>query len=145
MGAATIRKAKLEDGGSLAECFDSAYSIYKSVIPDLPDVSDGLTGAIADKSVWIAELEGKLVGGIVLNPMEKYLLLENVAVDPGASGAGIGKALIGRAEAVCLNLGLKHIRLSTHKNMEDNIGLYSHLGWHVVGIEGNKVHMTKRI
>jgi len=145
MSTVTIREAVLKDGQSLAECFDSAYLMYKNSFPDLPNVSDGLSEAIVDKSVWIAELEGKLVGGIVLDPMEDYLLLENVAVDPDASGSGIGKALIGRAEAVCLNLGLNEIRLSTHKDMVQNIGLYEHLGWHVVSTEGNKVHMTKNI
>jgi len=141
----SIRKAKSVDAQSLANCFASAYSAFKSKIPDLPDVSDGLLAAIAEKSVWVAEIDGALVGGVVLDLKDDYLILENVAVHPNTSGAGVGKTLIQKAELECRRLALREIRLSTHKEMSENVGLYQHLGWRVVSVVGNKVNMTKPI
>lgn len=106
-------------------------------------MSDGLSSAIKDKSVWVAELKGVVVGGMVLETTQDYLILENVAVHQNASGSGVGKALISKAESECMREGLHEIRLSTHKDMVGNIGLYEHLGWHVVKVEGNKVRMIK--
>ncbi len=141
----TIREAALDDAPLLKRCFDSAYSVYKNNIPDMPDVSTGLASAIEGKSVWVAELNGAVVGGMVLEATDSYLILENVAVHPNASGSGVGKALIGKAESECMRIGLREIRLSTHNDMAGNIGLYEHLGWHVVQVEGNKVRMTKHL
>ena len=143
MSDLSIRQAELNDVPALAECFDIAYAPFKSKIPDLPNVSAGMSSAIEDKSVWVAEINATVVGGIVLDPNDEYLILENVAVHPSASGSGVGKALIGCAESECLRLGLHEVRLSTHKEMKENVSLYQHLGWRVVSVEGNKVNMSK--
>jgi len=140
-----IREAIPADAQSMADCINSAYSVFKSKIPDLPDVSDGLLTAIEEKSVWIVEKAGAVAGVIVLNPIDNYLILENVAVHRTASGSGIGRALIQKAESECQRLGLREIRLSTHKEMPENISLYEYLGWSIVSVEDNKVHMSKRI
>ncbi len=61
------------------------------------------------------------------------------------AGNGIGKALIRLAESECLELGLHEIRLSTHRDIIENINLYKHLGWHIIDDIGNKIHMSKTI
>lgn len=139
----SIRTAESADVPLLKQCIESAYSVYKDNIPDLPNVSDGLSSSMVGKSVWVAELKGMVVGVMILKPTSDFLILENVAVRPEASGSGVGKALISKAEAECVRLELSEIRLSTHTDMVGNINLYKHLGWRVLSVEGTKVRMTK--
>ncbi len=145
MSRIAIRRAKSEDADALADCIDAAYSIYADRIADLPAVSDGVAEAISRHRVWVAEMDGRLVGGLVLVPHDDCLFLENIAVRPESAGSGLGRALIARAEQDCLDLGLREIRLSTHQDMPENIAIYSRLGWKETGRSGNKVHMSKSI
>ena len=141
----TIRAAVADDTQALSNCIDAAYSIYKDRIQDLPDVSDGIASSIETKSVFVVEMKDQIVGGIVMVLSPDHLLLENIAVHPNNAGNGIGKALIRSAESECIKHGLHEIRLSTHRDISENINLYKHLGWHVIDDIGNKIHMSKTI
>jgi len=141
----TMRRAEARDSEPLSECIDAAYSIYASRISDLPGVSEGISQAIEKHRVWVAEIERNIVGGIILIARDAFMLLENVAVHPERAGLGIGRALMVRAEADCSELGLSEMRLSTHKDMPENVGLYEHLGWRETGRSENKVHMSKNL
>ena len=141
----TIRRAQARDSDALSECIDAAYSIYTSRISDLPAVSESIPDAIANHRVWVAEIEHTIVGGVILVPHDSFLVLENVAVHPESSGMGLGRALMERAEADCLELGIPELRLSTHQDMPENVRLYAHLGWRGTGRSGNKVHMSKEV
>ncbi len=141
----TVRRAKAQDADSLSECIDAAYSVYASRITDLPPVSDDIAQTIASSRVWIAESADGIIGGIIISPHEDFMMLENVAVHPGSSGMGVGAALIRQAEVDCLEFELHELRLSTHKDMPENVRLYEHLGWNETGRSGNKVLMSKEI
>jgi GNAT superfamily N-acetyltransferase len=141
----TLRRAEDRDADDLASCIDAAYSIYSNRIEGLPAVSEGITNAIECHRVWVAEIEHRLIGTLVLVPHDNFLLLENIAVRPESTGLGVGRALITQAEKDCLDLGLHEIRLSTHEDMPENLAIYSRLGWEETGRSGNKVHMTKTI
>lgn len=141
----TIRRAKPQDADSLSDCIDAAYSVYASRIADLPSVSHGIAQTIASSRVWISEIADEIVGGIILVPHEKNMVLENIAVRPDSSEMGVGAALIRQAETDCLEFGLHELRLSTHIDMPENVRLYEHLGWKETGRSGNKVLMSKEI
>ena len=138
-----IRPATVQDSVALTECIKDAYSVYASRITDLPAVSDGISDDIKRQIVWVAEVNQTIVGGIVLVPKKDFLILANVAVHPGSSSSGLGRALIEVADRVCLERGLNEIRLSTHIDIPENVRLYKHLGWHETGRAGNKIHMRK--
>ena len=138
-----IRPATVQDSDALSECIESAYAVYASRITDLPAVSEGISDDIANRIVWVAEINQAIVGGIILIPKQNFLILANVAVQPKSAGLGIGRALIEVADRVCLELGLNEIRLSTHVDIPENVRLYKHLGWQEIGQAGNKIHMRK--
>ena len=140
-----IRRAEAQDADPLSDCINAAYSVYSSLIADLPSVSEGIAQTIESSRVWIAEVDAGIVGGIILTPHEEFMMLENVAVHPDSSGMGIGTALIRQAEVDCLEFGLQELRLSTHIDMPENVHLYKHLGWLETGRSGNKVLMSKNI
>lgn len=141
----TTRLAVDADAPALARCIDRAYAIYTEEVHDLPAVSEGIANDIAENLVWVAELENRIVGGLVLVPGAHHLTLANVAVDPDQIGNGIGKALLDVAATEARRLGKSALRLSTHVMMPDNVALYTHLGWQETGRVGNKVHMSRPV
>ena len=140
-----LRRAQADDAVELSDCIEAAYSDYASRIADLPAVTEGVADDIADHRVWVIERDGGIAGGIVLIPQADHLLLANVAVHPASSGLGLGRALMERAEADCLELGKSELRLSTHVRMPENVWLYTHLGWEETGRTGNKILMRKAL
>ena len=55
--------------------------------------------------------------------------IENIAVDPGLQGRGVGRELMGFAEEFARERGLPEIRLYTHRLMSENLAIYDHLGY----------------
>lgn len=139
----TIRRATPADASALTLCIDAAYSRYFDQGIQLPSVSEGIAEDIADNIAWIAEQNEWIIGGLILIVNSNHAKLANIVVHPSAGGKGIGHALIDICEAYVLELGLSELRLTTHKDMPENVKLYEHLGWQVTGSEGNKVYMSK--
>jgi len=140
-----IRPAQSLDADALIRCIDAAYAPYAAHIAGLPAVSEGIADDIETNRVLVAELDGSIVGGLILILHSGYAVLANVAVDPASSGLGIGGGLIEHAECTCRRMGLRELRLSTHTEMQNNVLLYEHLGWKETRRSGNKVHMVKAL
>ena len=141
----TVRRAEPGDAPALAACIDAAYARYAARISDLPPVSEGIAEEIAQHQVWVAEIDGVIVGGLVLVAFEGFMQLANVAVHPDHTGAGLGRELISLAESEALAHGYRELRLTTHVEMPESIALYRHLGWEKAGEDGNKVFMAKAL
>ena len=139
----TIRPAEEKDAATLIRCINAAYAVYKDRVADIPAIAEGVPDDIRANRVWVAELDGNVVGGLVLIKKDGFAILANVAVDPRYAGRGVGRTLIEHAEAMCREAGLWELRLTTHVGIPENIRLYRHLGWRETGRSGNKVHMTK--
>ncbi len=141
----TFRRAIPADGPSLRDAIIAAYAIYDNAGIELPPVADGLIDDIRDRDVWIAEEGGQLLGGVVVDLGRDSAHLMNVAVHPDASGRGLGRKLIEKAEAIAADAGREKMNLATHRDLAANISLYQHLGWNVVSEERTKVTMEKEI
>ena len=160
-----IRRATADDTEALARCIERAYAIYDGRDLDLPPVSEGIADHIAAHRVWVAEAEGTIAGGLVLilgddamggsmtgdgttgddTTGKRVAHLANVAVDPDFTGRGLGRALIAQAEEDARAHGATELRLTTHADLEENIRLYTRLGWREAAREGFRVHMAKRM
>ncbi len=141
----TLRLATVADEHGLVCCIDRAYAVYANSVPDLPAVSEGVVEDITRNIVWVADLGGQIVGILVLVRGADSLTLANVAVDLSQKGHGLGKTLMELAASETTRLGKSSLRLSTHIDMPENVALYTYLGWHETGCEGNKAHMCKSI
>jgi ribosomal protein S18 acetylase RimI-like enzyme len=99
--------------------------------------------------VWVAGHEDAIEGVIVLVPQTDHLIVENVAVEPGSQGRGVGRALLAFAEERAAELGFDELRLYTHVKMTENQALYSRLGYREVERRAEegfaRVFMSKRI
>lgn len=141
----SIRRARVSDSVELGVVFEDAFAAYHDAGLQIPPVAEGLDQDIRDHSVWVAEDDFNLLGGLIMGISGKHAHLILVAVTPAAGGKGIGKALIDAAVEFARKSEVQEIGLATHRQLQNNLALYEHLGWVRTGIEGDKVLMTRTL
>ena len=135
-----IRCASDADAGALTDVITAAYAPYQHL--GLPPAAEGIADDITRHFVWVAEVEGKVRGGIVLI-MSGDAYIANIAVHPDAVGHGIGSALIEKACALARAEGFEEIGLATHVGMTETQAFYRRLGWIETGHEGLRAYFKK--
>jgi len=142
-----IRKAVLEDSIDLQNCMESAYASYQDRMGGhrLPPMDVNYSSEISDYPSWIAEINGNIVGGLIMKFENEYASIANIAVHPEFQGQGIGGGLIKFAEEKAKEKSYSELRLVTHVLLTENISLYRHLGWTEIDRDDNRVYMKKGI
>jgi len=127
---AEIRAAAVADVGTIEQIVERAYGGYVERIGMRPGPMDAdYVEKVRGGLVSVVEKDGEVVGLLVLVEMPDHLLVENVAVDPGHQGAGIGRALLAHAESYAREATLGELRLYTHSKMTENRAFYAGLGY----------------
>lgn len=70
-------------------------------------------------------------------------VLLSIAVDPAATGQGIGRRLMEAFRQQSRRLGYAVMELSAHRDNEPAIGLYLACGWEVVGQDADGVYFQR--
>ena len=145
-----IRAAQASEADRLREIVRAAYQHYIARIGKPPaPMLDDYARRIADRQAWALEVDGRIVGVLILEDRDGDLLLDNVAVHPDVQGAGHGRTLIGFAEAEARRRGHRTVRLYTHALMTENQALYRRLGFVETGRMTehgfDRVYMTKSL
>lgn len=139
-----IRKAQPADTPKMKNCVKAAYRHYiarmgKSPGPMLDDYSE----VVRKHQAFVAELNGQVVGVLVLILQDDGILLDNFAVPPEYQGQGFGRKLVEFAESEARNQGFSHLDLYTHECMAENIKMYKRLGY--VNTERRTVRGYQRV
>src|SRR3546814_8197808 len=94
-----IRPAVPADRARIEAIVDAAYRPYLARMnrPPAPMVDD-YARRIAEGQTHVLEEDGEILGLLVLEPGEGFLLLDNIAVDPARHGRGFGRRLMARSE-----------------------------------------------
>lgn len=122
-----IRPATVDDIAVIEAIVHAAYSPYIQRIGRKPGpMLDDYRQQVAAERVHVLESAGQVRGFVVLIHHDEYLLLDNLAVDPGAQGLGYGRLLLGFAERQARH---GSIRLYTNEAMTENIALYTRKGY----------------
>jgi ribosomal protein S18 acetylase RimI-like enzyme len=125
-----IRPASAADARAIDQLVQRAYGHYVARIGGPPGpMQEDYAAKVAEGGTSVAEDGGEVVGAIVLTKEPDALVIENVAVDPGRQGEGIGRALLAFAETVARDAGLSTLRLYTHVTMTENRAFYPRLGY----------------
>jgi GNAT superfamily N-acetyltransferase len=126
-----IRPAHAGDEAAIAAIVERAYGVYVERIGLRPGPMDDDYGEQVRRGlVHVAEDGGGgIVGLIVLVESGDRLVIENVAVDPGRQGEGIGRRLLEFAEEAARRVGIQTVALYTHEKMSENLALYARLGY----------------
>jgi len=129
-GSYSFRRAGPPDAAAVAALVHAAYHHYVERIGITPGpMSDDYQQVVRDYQVTVAEHDAVLAGVIVLRVTGEGFLIDNVAVHPAHRGRGLGRALLGLAEAEARRAGFGSIYLYTHEKMTENLVLYSKIGY----------------
>ncbi len=86
--------------------------------------------AKADTEIAYAAFDGAQIAGCIFcRPEAETLYIGKLAVLPAAQGKGIGKRLLGAAEATARELGLDSLRLETRIELVDNHATFAAWGF----------------
>ncbi|WP_164658788.1 GNAT family N-acetyltransferase [Tropicibacter sp. Alg240-R139] len=138
-----LRPAKSDDVTAIESCLTAAYAQARAQLPDLPDVTGGIAGDVADNLVFVAEKGTALVGVIILVVRRDVLLIANLGVDPAYAGQGIGGRLLSLARNEAGKMHCREMHLRTHAGLTATRAMYLHLGWQETQQTGNVVSMVK--
>lgn len=145
-----LRPATERDADAVAACVCAAYRRYVRRIGKRPGpMRADYRRVVAERSVTLAEENGKIVGVLVTGPARRGFLLDNVAVHPAVQGRGVGRALLRHAEAEAKGAGHRAVWLYTHERMTENRALYERIGYIEVSRRTEhgfpRVYMRKRL
>lgn len=94
----------------------------------------------------VAEVEGKIVGSIVINGLsDETAQVRWFLVHPDARGQGLGRRLIGGALAFCRERGFKKVTLWTISELKAAAHLYRQAGFVVTREETHEIWGATRI
>lgn len=125
-----MRAATQSDVDAVAGCVRAAYRRYVRRIGKRPGpMREDYRRVIGERTVMVAEDDGKVLGVLVAGPARRGFLLDNVAVHPAAQGRGVGRALLRQAEDEAKRAGHRAIWLYTHERMTESRALYARIGY----------------
>lgn len=145
-----IRLATVDDLAAVERIVHDAYQHYVARIGATPGpMRDDYRARIAQGQAQVLEDQTGIQAVLVLVRETDCLLLDNVAVSPGAQGRGYGRVLMQWAETAARQAGYPRIRLYTQEAMSENIAIYQRYGYvethraEEIGLK--RVFMTKRL
>ncbi|BAT72062.1 ribosomal-protein-alanine N-acetyltransferase [Thermosulfidibacter takaii ABI70S6] len=84
--------------------------------------------------IIVAEIDGKVVGFVVLWIMSPEAYLANIAVDPDYQGKGIGSTLLREVVRICEEEMVSSLVLEVRVSNKSAINLYKKFGFEMVGV-----------
>ena len=145
-----IRKAAPADAATIARITDAAYTKYVPLMGRKPQpMTADYQQILAEHPIWIAWVDERPAGVLVLMHEPDAMLIYSVAIAPEYQKRGLGRRLLAWAESEAHQAGYSSIRLFTNALMEANIALYTRLGYTETRREPfhnlTIVHMSKRL
>jgi GNAT superfamily N-acetyltransferase len=127
-----FQRAGPQDAARVRELTRKAYAKWCQILgrEPLPMTAD-YDHAVRHHMIDMAFIDGRLVGLVEMIPRADDLLIENVCVDPGGQGSGLGRRLVAHAEDETRRLGHGVIRLYTNKLFAANLSFYEGLGYEI--------------
>lgn len=119
---------------------DELVSAFADLIPQLsssspPPSAEALQAIVdsPDSLLYVARLDGRIVGSLTLAfyriPTGLKAWIEDVVVDGGVRGRGVGEALNRAALAEAVHRGAKNVSLTSRASREAANRLYQRLGF----------------
>ncbi|MDF1521080.1 MAG: GNAT family N-acetyltransferase [Brevefilum sp.] len=81
-------------------------------------------------SLQVRDLEGEILGGVILQIHQDWLEISLMALEKGARGCGVGRQMMIMIEEKAHELNRKKIRIET---CEINLGFFGKLGYKIGG------------
>ncbi|AGZ41764.1 GNAT family N-acetyltransferase [Actinoplanes friuliensis] len=125
-----LRPATTADTTAIRELVRLAFSRYTPRIGEEPaPIGADYASLTARGLCWVAELDGRIGGLVVLVPAGDHLEVETLAVAPDLQGRGVGTRLLALADEQATAAGFTEIRLCTNEKMTENLAFYPRHGF----------------
>jgi GNAT superfamily N-acetyltransferase len=99
---------------------------------DDPTAIPDLEAALARGMLWVAEVDGAIVGWCYASPVDDSLFVEQIDVVPELGRRGIGARLLDTVRAAADGLGLDAVTLTTEADVPWNRPWYEKVGFRVL-------------
>lgn len=142
------RRATAADLSAIKAVIDAAYARYLTRMdkPPGPMLRD-YGPSVEAGATWVTGSPITVV--LTLYSRDDHLLIENIAVYPGARGHGLGRVLMSFAEEDAARRGLTRMALVTHEVMTENQAIHARLGYTEVERRADdgyrRIYMKKRL
>jgi GNAT superfamily N-acetyltransferase len=126
-----LRRASDADVEAITALVRAAYEHYEPLLgrTPFPMLTEYAT-AIHEHEVWVlASAHGAIAAVLELIEEPERLWIENVAVDPGRQGRGLGRALLQFADDEARRRRLPRLGLLTNERYVANIAMYQRYGY----------------
>src|SRR5882757_548988 len=134
MDEPVLRRATGDDIDAIEGLVAESFGKYVERIgkPPAPMLAD-YAGLLDTSRIWVLERRDAVIAVLVTQHHGDHLLLDTVAVAPGAQGGGHGRRLLERAERDAVEQGLTEVRLVTNQAMTENLAFYPRHGYRETG------------
>jgi ribosomal protein S18 acetylase RimI-like enzyme len=145
-----IRLATRDDAARIGGIARAAYAKYVPRIGREPaPMAADHDAEIAAQRVVVIEVAGAVSGYMNAWPEADAYFIDDIAVDPGCQGQGLGRRLLEHAAAEAGRLRLPALRLYTNAQMTENLSMYARIGFvetHRAIEQGfDRVHMRRAL
>lgn len=130
-----IRRARREDGAAVAALMQQLVAATRrAAAPGLKARFEQML-TLRDYGVWVAEDDGQVVGLVTANVRSTLqhcgpsALIDELVVDAGARGRGVGRALIEAVVAWASQRGASEVEVSTMMDNEAAQAFYQRCGF----------------
>ncbi|HVZ38064.1 MAG TPA: GNAT family N-acetyltransferase [Candidatus Kapabacteria bacterium] len=131
---ADVRLAGEGEAGEIASVLYDAFVEYEPLYT--PEAfaatavkADRILSRWSEGPVWVALLNGEVVGTVAAVPRDRALYVRSMGIAPKGRGRGLGLLLLERAEEHARRNGFERLTLSTTEFLYHAIGLYRRFGF----------------
>lgn len=142
----TLRVATPDDAAELLRVIRAAFSARRPVDPPADALSDDVADiarALTEGAGVVAERDGELVAGLIIELADRVATLRRVSVDPELAGQGVARALVGGALTLAADLGAHRAELYAREEFPELIQWWREHGFEVVAPAPNGVRMGR--
>ncbi|MFT3887474.1 MAG: tRNA (adenosine(37)-N6)-threonylcarbamoyltransferase complex ATPase subunit type 1 TsaE [Arachnia sp.] len=136
MDDVTLRAAAPDDAPRMLRVIREAFAARRPVDPPADALSDteaDVARALEQGAGVVAELDGELVGGLLIDLDGAVATLRRVSVLPAYAGHGVARAVVEGAITLAADLGASRVRLVARTEFPELIAFWRHHGFEVVG------------
>lgn len=130
----TLRLADTRDAAEMLHVIQTAFAARRPVDPPPEALSDTVADieqALAAGHGVCAEIDGHIVGCLILEAVDGVGTMRRVSVLPGNSGGGVARILVEGAMSVAADLGLHTMELLTRREFPELMKWWRNHGFEV--------------
>jgi len=145
-----IRRATVEDAPYIFTIIQKAFKEYSKItgqtnLEALAETVEDIAEAIQTKIVFVAVINGNIVGTVRLSINGDEAYLSRFAVDSGNQNNGIGKYLINEVDAYLKKMNVKKVTLHTSSKHDVLMRFYYGVGFYAEAIETDRGYLRARM